>query len=86
MPVAAIILAVSAAVIFYVLIGYPILLRFAPLKVPPHTKDLRHAEKVTLILAVHNGAAHIREKIESILALDYPKDMLQPIVVSGVYN
>jgi cellulose synthase/poly-beta-1,6-N-acetylglucosamine synthase-like glycosyltransferase len=82
MPVAAIILALSAAVIFYILIGYPILLRFAPLKAPAPAKDLRHVEKVSLILAVHNGAAHIREKIESILALDYPKEMLEAIVVS----
>lgn len=82
MPVAGIVLAVSAALIFYILIGYPILLRIAPLKKPAPAKDPRHVERVTLILAVHNGAAHIRAKIESILALDYPKEMLESIVVS----
>jgi cellulose synthase/poly-beta-1,6-N-acetylglucosamine synthase-like glycosyltransferase len=82
MPVAGVLLAVSVAIILYVLVGYPILLAIAPSKAPAPAKDPRHVEKVTLILAVHNGAAHMRTKIESILGLDYPKEMLESIIVS----
>jgi cellulose synthase/poly-beta-1,6-N-acetylglucosamine synthase-like glycosyltransferase len=82
MPVAGVLLAVSGAIILYVLIGYPILLAIAPSRTPAPAKNPRHVEKVTLILAVHNGAAHMRAKIESILALDYPKEMLESIIVS----
>ncbi len=37
---------------------------------------------VSMILAAHNEAAVIREKIENSLALDYPREKLQVIVVS----
>ena len=33
-------------------------------------------------MAVYNGAAQIRAKLETLLALDYPQDLLQIIVVS----
>lgn len=35
-----------------------------------------------MVLAVHNGAAFLQEKLASMLALDYPRDKLQILVIS----
>ncbi len=70
------------AFVFYVLFGYPLLLLWmARRETRPVT---RHFEprSVTLLMAVHNGERWIRGKLESILALDYPRDLLQVIVIS----
>jgi biofilm PGA synthesis N-glycosyltransferase PgaC len=82
MSIALFVLIVSAAIVFYVLIGYPIILALAPARTAPSAKDLRHEPAVSLIMVVYNGAAYIRAKIETILALDYPKQLLEIIVVS----
>jgi cellulose synthase/poly-beta-1,6-N-acetylglucosamine synthase-like glycosyltransferase len=73
----------SVVVALYILFGYPLVLAVAPFKLAPAVrKDLSHRATVSLIMAVYNGAAHIRAKLETILALDYPKHLLQIIVVS----
>ncbi len=77
----------GAAGAFYILFGYPILLAFLPFKKAPAVrKDLNHEATVTLIMAVYNGAAHIRQKLETILALDYPRHLIEIIVVSRRVN
>jgi cellulose synthase/poly-beta-1,6-N-acetylglucosamine synthase-like glycosyltransferase len=81
--IAWVMLLTGAAIALYILIGYPVLLaavRFKP--GPAVRKDLGYAPAVTAIVAVYNGAAQIRAKLDSILALDYPKDRLEIIVVS----
>jgi cellulose synthase/poly-beta-1,6-N-acetylglucosamine synthase-like glycosyltransferase len=82
MSVALIVLMISAALALYTLIGYPILLAIIPADRRPSGKDLRHQPTVSLIMVVYNGARHIRAKIEAILALDYPKQQFEIIVVS----
>jgi biofilm PGA synthesis N-glycosyltransferase PgaC len=78
-----VVLIASVAVAFYILLGYPLVLAMVPFKPSPAVrKDLSHRAAVSLIMAVYNGAAHIRAKLETILALDYPKELLQIIVVS----
>src|SRR5712691_1614324 len=83
MPIALFVLLVGAAAVFYILIGYPAALAmfFARLA-PAVTKDLHHEPAVSLIMAVYNGAPHVRAKMETILALDYPKHLLEIIIVS----
>jgi biofilm PGA synthesis N-glycosyltransferase PgaC len=77
------VLIASVAVALYILFGYPLLLAMVPFKPGPAVrKDLSHQATVSVIMAVFNGAAHIRAKLETILALDYPKPLLQIIVVS----
>lgn len=76
-------LTAGAAIALYILIGYPVLLavvRFKP--GPALRKDLSYQPPVTAIMAVYNGAAQIRAKLETMLALDYPKAHLEIIVVS----
>ena len=66
----------------YVLIGYPLVLaglaaRFGK---PIHKAPAR--KTVSILIAVYNGAAVIRPKLESVAALDYPKDLLEVLVLS----
>jgi len=73
---------VSAAFAFYVVFGYPLLLALAArLRTRPLARgsDLK---TVTVVLCVYNGEKWIGEKLRSILALDYPRDLLQILVVS----
>ena len=83
MPMAYILLAFSAAAIFYIIAGYPaLILSWRGPFAPPVAKDLNFKPSVSVILAVHNGAALVRRKMESLLALDYPNDRMEIIVVS----
>lgn len=77
------ILIAGAAIAFYILIGYPLLLAFVPFQQKPAVrKDLSYRPTVSLIMAVYNGATHLKAKLETILALDYPKELLEILVVS----
>ena len=72
---------VSFGAIFLTYFAYPVtLLLLAPLR-------KQHAiaaatPKVTLIVSAYNEAAVIREKIENSLALDYPREALEVMVIS----
>ncbi len=72
----------ASALVLYVLVGYPLLLA-ALCAVrrprPVHSSPIRPT--VSVILPVRNGARWIRGKLDSLLALDYPRDLLQIIVV-----
>jgi cellulose synthase/poly-beta-1,6-N-acetylglucosamine synthase-like glycosyltransferase len=80
---AALLVLIGAVVVFYILFGYPILLRVMGFRrAPAVRKDLSFTPPVTLIMSVYNGAAHIRAKLATILALNYPPESLEIIVVS----
>src|SRR5262245_5408207 len=67
----------------YILIGYPILLAVAPGRPAPEVrKDPAFEPTVSVIVAVHNGASFLRNKLISILSLDYPQDRTEIFVVS----
>ncbi len=72
----------SAAFTVYVVFGYPALLgllarfRSRPVRKEPQWKT------VTILLPVRDGEGWIRQKLESILALDYPRQLMQVIVIS----
>jgi biofilm PGA synthesis N-glycosyltransferase PgaC len=69
-------------VVAHVMFGYPLILRFlAKRRARPVLKGDRRAT-VSILLPVHNGAQFIREKLQSILRQDYPKELLQIIVLS----
>src|SRR5690348_2160625 len=74
----------GTAVAAYILIGYPILLAILARRRKPRpvAKDLRFQTSVSVIMAVYNGAAFVRAKLDSLLALDYPRELLQILVVS----
>lgn len=71
----------SAVLIFYTYVGYPLLVwllaRFA--SNPKHERA--EMPFVTLLIAAFNEEAVISQKLENSLALDYPRDKLQILVV-----
>jgi cellulose synthase/poly-beta-1,6-N-acetylglucosamine synthase-like glycosyltransferase len=76
-------LAVASAIVAYLLIGYPLLLAaYRGRKLPAVRKDLGYRSTVTVILAVYNGAAFLSQKLQSILSLEYPRELVQILVVS----
>ena len=73
---------ISVAVVVYVYAGYPLLLR-ALARSPAISGALqRECPSVTLVVSVFNEERCIRAKLENCLALDYPADRLDVVVVS----
>ena len=80
---ATIVFVLSVGLLFYFLFGYPLLLAVFPWRPgPPIAKDPTRVRPVTVLLPVYNGEAFLRQKLESILGLDYPKDLLEVLVIS----
>jgi biofilm PGA synthesis N-glycosyltransferase PgaC len=73
----------AAAMVVYTIVGYPILLALHASRAAPRImKDLSFQPTVTVIVAIYNGAALVRRKMEALLALDYPKNLIDIILVS----
>lgn len=71
-----------ALTVSYVLVGWPLLLGLLA-RLRPRSVQLGTAlPSVSVIVAVHNGERFIARKLASIAALDYPRDLLQVIVIS----
>ena len=67
----------------YVYFGYPALLWLFTRRRPPTTHRMDEATPpLTLIISCYNEAPVIEDKLTNALALDYPKDRLQLLVVS----
>jgi cellulose synthase/poly-beta-1,6-N-acetylglucosamine synthase-like glycosyltransferase len=80
---APLLLAVGTAIVFYILIGYPLLLvYFFRRSAPAVRKDMGFRPTVSVLLAVHNGERFIRQKLECLLALNYPAELMEILVVS----
>lgn len=79
---ALIVVLLATATITYVLFGYPLLLALiARYKNRPVYRK-PYLTTVTIILPVRNGEAYVKTKLQNLLALDYPRNLLQIIVVS----
>jgi len=79
---AALLLAVATAAVFYFLIGYPILLAISRRAAPQVRKDRAFQPTFSVLLAVHNGEEFLRRKLESLLALDYPAQLREILLIS----
>ncbi len=80
--VARIIFLCALAYAVYVIALYPLLLGWlARARAHPVSRAV-FTPGVSVILATYNGAAFLRTKLESIFALDYPRDLMEVIVVS----
>lgn len=72
----------ATGLILYVFAGYPLLiwvLQGIFRREPHHQEEL---PSVALLIAAHNEAAVIAEKIQNSLALDYPVDKLEIVIAS----
>ena len=73
----------SAGVVVYILILYPVsLARYRGIRKPAVRKDMSFQTTVTVVMAVYNGAKFIRQKLDSILGLEYPHELMQILIVS----
>jgi cellulose synthase/poly-beta-1,6-N-acetylglucosamine synthase-like glycosyltransferase len=77
-----VLLASSLGLIVFVFIGYPLAVVILSRLFPRPIIRGSMTPRVTVLLPVRNGGPWIADKIRSILALSYPPDLLQIIVVS----
>lgn len=74
----------SLLLIFHTMIGYPISLkainRFAKKSVTSRDTNLR--PKVSIIIPAHNEEKVIRTKLENLISLNYPRELLEIIIAS----
>lgn len=72
----------AALLLFYIYMGYPLLLSVVAFFFPKKKAAPTTERSLTMIIAARNEALGIRKKLEETLALDYPHERLQIIVVS----
>ncbi len=72
----------AALLLFYVYAGYPLFLALIGLFVRGKRPELGHYPKLSVLIAAYNEEAAIAEKIKQTLALEYPKDRLEVLVLS----
>jgi biofilm PGA synthesis N-glycosyltransferase PgaC len=81
--VASLVFLVASAFVVFTLVGYPALLWvLARRKRGPVTQTDSKPLSVTVLLPVHNGEQWIAQKLTSILAMNYPRELLRVIVLS----
>jgi cellulose synthase/poly-beta-1,6-N-acetylglucosamine synthase-like glycosyltransferase len=73
---------VSAALIFYVFIGYPLLLFFLQFLFRRGVTKKNIEPSVSILVAAYNEASIIVAKVRNALALDYPSDRLEIVIAS----
>ena len=72
----------SAGIVIYVLAGFPLLAALIASRRPRPVRKERQRRSVTVVLPVRNGELWIRAKLETLLRLNYPPELLQILVVS----
>ena len=73
---------IAVGALGYVYVLYPVLLRLISAAVRRPIRLGTAQPRVCLLIAAHNEASVIREKLENSLQLDYPADRLQVVVAS----
>jgi len=72
----------SAALGLYIVLGYPLLLGLMARLWPKPVCKSRQRKTVSVLIPVHNGERFIGAKLDSILALDYPRELMEILVIS----
>lgn len=72
----------SVSLIFYVYLGYPILVYILSRLFPKPVWRADIEPQVSIIITAHNEEIDIRRKLENTLLIDYPSEKLQIIVAS----
>ena len=73
---------ISLAGLFYVYAGYPLLLVILAPFVHRRRSEVDFTPQLSVLIAAYNEEVGIRRKIEQTLALDYPADLLEILVLS----
>jgi poly-beta-1,6-N-acetyl-D-glucosamine synthase len=72
----------AAAAIVYVIAGYPLLLTWLAGRSGRLPAKGYEPKSVSMLIAVYNGEKFLAEKLDSVLHLDYPRELLQVFVLS----
>ena len=70
------------AAIVYVIAGYPLLLRWRARRYGRPVGKQPQWKTVSILIAVHNGDKFLAEKLDSVVRLDYPRDLIEVFVLS----
>jgi cellulose synthase/poly-beta-1,6-N-acetylglucosamine synthase-like glycosyltransferase len=70
------------AFILYTVAGYPIILGWMARRRARPVEKKFAARTVSFVIAVYNGANFLAGKLRSVLALDYPRELMEIVVVS----
>src|SRR5580704_15001952 len=77
-----IIFIVSAGLIVYSYAIYPVLLALVPVRRRKPPVEPAEWPIVSVLISVYNEEKHISDRIENLLALDYPQDRLEILIGS----
>jgi cellulose synthase/poly-beta-1,6-N-acetylglucosamine synthase-like glycosyltransferase len=80
--IATAVFAASVAYMVYILFGYPALLGLLARRFAKPVRRDGELRSVSFIIAVRDGERWIERKLRSIVALDYPKELMEIIVAS----
>jgi len=80
--IASVVFVASIAFVLYILAGYPLLLAQYAKRFPKPIERRSLYPTVTVVVPVRNGARWVKSKIRSLLASDYPADLLNVLIVS----
>jgi cellulose synthase/poly-beta-1,6-N-acetylglucosamine synthase-like glycosyltransferase len=72
----------SLALIIYTYAGYPLLVVAIGMFFPRPRRDPSYRPSVSVMIAAYNEEASIEKKVQETLALDYPADKLEIVIVS----
>ena len=74
----------STFIIFWAMAGYPLSLIIISkfLKIKEREKDYSYEPTVTVMVVAHNEEKVIKEKLDNLLKIDYPKDKIEYLVAS----
>ena len=75
-------IALIACLLGYTYVGYPIFLWIWPTKRTTQDEPADELPSVSVLIAAHNEAAIIDEKIDNTLQLDYPAELFSVVVVN----
>lgn len=73
---------ISAFAIFYIYVGYPLTVYLLSIIYKKDIDASPYEPRVTILISAFNEEQHIQATIENKLALDYPKEKLEIIVIS----
>ena len=72
--------------IFYIYIGYPVLVFLIGMIKNQNVKKSPFEPHITILIAAYNEEGNIEATLRNKLELDYPKEKLEVIVLAEVYN
>jgi poly-beta-1,6-N-acetyl-D-glucosamine synthase len=73
---------ICSVAIVYVIAGYPLLLRWRARRYGQPVAKSPQSKKVSILIAVHNGERFLAEKLDSVVNVDYPRELIEVFVLS----